>query len=188
MKALQRLFERIQAFVGNRDPLVEEANWVAFTVGTHLPLWPLYIWWAAGPQAWPTSIWTITSTPFFLAVPFISRRDGYWGRVAMVVVGTGNTVLTRWVLGPGCGTELFYAPCAVLGAILFRRSERWSMIILSSLPLFVFTVASGYSGSGLHHYDEKSAHGIFTLNLISVSVLVTAYGWLQGLSYKRMET
>ena len=187
MNLFKAAFARMEAFARHRDPLVEEANWVALTIGTHLPLWPLYIWWAAGRQAWPTSLWTVALTPLFLIVPLVSRRSGLAGRITMILAGVGNTVLTRWVLGPDCGTELFFVPCAVLAALLFRRSERWLMLGFSGLPLAMWYVSPYFAGVGLHHYDAHGAHGIFTLNLLSVSVLITAFGWLQANVYQRME-
>jgi hypothetical protein len=187
LKLFHQIMAITQKFARNRDPLVEESNWVALMIGTHLPLWPVYIWWAAGRQAWPTSLWTISMTPVFLVIPILSRRNGQFGRVAMVIAGICNTLLTRWVLGPDCGTELFYIPCAVISAMFFRRSERWLMLGLSSLPLLVWYGSRKLGGAGLHHYDPASAHSIVILNVISVSVLVSALGWFQGRVYQRME-
>jgi hypothetical protein len=64
--ALDRAARR---YAGNRDPLVEASNWAALTVGSHLPFWPLYVWWAAGVQAFPTALLTVSLTPVFLAIP-----------------------------------------------------------------------------------------------------------------------
>jgi hypothetical protein len=63
--------DRMRAFASHPDPLVEASNWVALIVGTHLPFWPLYIWWAAGPQAMPSALLTA-----FLLIPLLARRDG----------------------------------------------------------------------------------------------------------------
>jgi hypothetical protein len=180
-------FAFFQRIAKNKDPLVENANWVALMIGTHLPLWPLYVLWAAGRQAWPTSLWTITFTPFFLLVVPISRKNGLLGRIVLVVVAIVNTIFTRGVLGPDTGTELFLVPCAMLAAILFRRSERWLMIFFSMVPILVWYLLRGFTLVGPHLYDNEGAHGLFVLNLISVSVLITAFGWLQANVYQRME-
>jgi hypothetical protein len=177
----------LQRQARNPDPLVENANWVALMIGTHLPLWPLYVLWAAGSQAWPTSLWTITCTPFFLSVPPLSRRSGLVSRIVLLLVATGNTVFTRWALGPDTGTELFLIPCAMLAAILFRQGERWLMIFFSMLPLVVWYLLRSFTLVGPHHYDANGAHALFVLNLLSVSVLIPAFGWLQANVYQRMQ-
>jgi hypothetical protein len=187
MNPFRAVWQRTQGYVHDDDPLVEESNWVALTIGTHLPLWPLYIWWAAGRQAWPSSLWTVTMAPVFCLIPLVSRRSGLAGRISMVLAGIANTVLTRWAIGPYCGTELFFVPCAVLAALSFRRSERFLMVFFTSLPLAVWYIWRDFAGAGLHHYDHDSAQSILTLNVISVSVLITAFGWLEADVYKKME-
>lgn len=89
------------------------------------PFWPLYVWWSAGRQAFPTALLTIAMVPMFLAIPLLSRKSGLLGRITMPVTGVANTVWTVRILGVASGTELFLMPCAVLAALLFRRTERW---------------------------------------------------------------
>ena len=169
------------------DPLVEASNWVALLIGTHLPFWPLYVWWSAGAQALPSALWTMALTPAFLAVPLISRRSGLLGRVATALLGVANTVFTVWILGANSGTALFLAPCTALAAMSFRRGERWLMLLLTALPLVVYFVLRHYPPDALHHYDADAAESLFILNVISVSVLAAAFGWLQADIYRRME-
>ena len=169
------------------DPLVEGSNWVALTIGSHLPFWPLYVWWSAGNQAWPSALLTVAMAPVFLMIPLVSRRSGLMGRVAMPVVGVANTVFTTWILGMASGTVLFLAPCAALAALLFRRSERWLMITLTTLPLIVWYVLLYFPPAPLHRYDALANHRLFQLNAISISVLITLFGWFQADIYRRME-
>ena len=176
-----------RALVHDRDPLVEATNWVSFLIGTHLPFWPLYVWWSAGTQAFPTALWTMALTPAFLVIPLLSRRSGLLGRIAMPLVGIANTVLTNWVLGADSGTILFLGPCAALAAFSFRRGERWLMLALTTLPLLVFFVLQQHPPEPLHRYGPEAAKSLFALNVISVSVLVTAFGWIVADVYARME-
>ena len=178
---------RTQRFAWHRDPLSEASNWIAIIVGTHLPLWPIYVWWSAGRQAFPTALATMAMTPLFLLVPPIARRSGLLGRIATPVLGVVNTVFTLWVLGANSGTALFFAPCTALAAVSFRRSERWPMLALTSLPLVVYYGLQHVSLGALHHYDGEAARNLVTLNVISVAVFATALGWLQCGLYRRME-
>jgi hypothetical protein len=176
-----------QAFAAHSDPLVEAGNWVAILIGTHLPLWPLYVLWAAGRQSWPTSLATMSYTPIFLVVPLVSRRSGLLGRIFLILASVGNTEFTRWVLGTNTGTELFFVPCAMLAAILFRRQHRWLMVTLSIFPVAVWYLSRDFVPTGLHHYDPVGAQNLFILNALSVGVLATSFGWLQANTYARME-
>ena len=183
----QAVLAWMRAFAHHRDPLVEASNWVALLIGTHLPFWPLYVWWSAGQQAFPTALLTMALTPMFLVIPLISRRSGLLGRVATPLVGIANTVFTVWILGANSGTTLFLAPCTALAAFSFRRSERLLMLVLTALPLAVFYVLQQHAPVPLHQYDAEAAKGLFVLNVISVSVLGATFGWLQADAYQRME-
>ena len=177
----------VRGLAASSDPLVETSNWVALTIGSHLPLWPLYVLWSAGREAWPSALLTITMTPVFLMIPWVSRRSGRMGRVATPLVGIANTALTTWILGMSSGTALFFAPCAALAAILFRRSERWLMIALTTLPLIVWYGLVYYAPVPLHRYNASAASRLFSLNAISISVLIGLFGWFQTDIYQRME-
>ena len=174
-------------FAHHPDPLVEASNWVALLIGTHLPFWPIYVGWSAGAQAFPTSLLTMTLAPLFMVIPPISRRNGLLGRVATPLLSIANTVFTVWILGASSGTALFLAPCAMLAAFSFRRSERGWMLLLTSLPLAIFYLLQHHAPPPLHHYGVEAAGQLFVLNVISISVLGSAFGWLQADIYARME-
>jgi hypothetical protein len=174
-------------YAAHPDPLAEAGNWFAITIGTHLPFWPLYVWWSAGRQAFPTALLTMALAPVFLAIPPLSRRSGLLGRIAMPVAGVANTVWTVWLLGTASGTELFLMPCAAVAALLFRRGERWLMVVLTLLPLAVWYGLRDHAPPPLHHYDAGAASRLFTLNAISIGVLICLFGWFQVDIYRQME-
>jgi hypothetical protein len=160
---------------------------VALGIGTHVPLWPLYLWWAAGRQVFPVALLTVALTPVFLVIPTIARRSGLIGRVAMLLAGVANTVLTMWVLGQNTGTDLFFVACAGLAAIVFRRRDRWLMLVFALFPLGVWYWFQLYPLVALHHFGAHAAHQIVILNAFSVGVLFALFGWLQANIYRRME-
>ncbi|WP_428489224.1 hypothetical protein [Rhodopila sp.] len=182
-----RLWRGVCRLAASTDPLVETGNWVALTIGSHLPFWPLYVWWSAGREAWPSALLTITLAPVFLLIPWLSRRSGLAARVATPVAGVGNTVFTIWVLGPSSGSALFFAPCAALAALLFRRSERWLMLALTTLPLIAWYLLMFFPPTPVHRYSASSSARLVELNTISIVVLISFFGWLQTASYQRME-
>lgn len=178
---------RLRSLAAHPDSLAEMNNWVALTIGSHLPLWPLYVLWAAGWQAWPSSLLTVTMAPAFLGVPLISRRSSLLGRLAMPIIGIINTVFTLWVLGINSGTEVFLVPCAVLAALSFRKKERAIMLCLTSLPLIVWYLLDRYPITPVHRYDPVAAHNLLTLNVCSIGVIVMLFGWFQADIYRQME-
>jgi hypothetical protein len=177
----------MRRLAAHNDPLTETSNWVALLIGTHLPFWPLYVLWCAGLQALPSALLTAAFAPVFLAVPFVSRRSGLLGRIAMVLAGTGNAVFTVWVLGYDSGTALFLAPCGALAALSFRRRERVLMLLFTGLPVVVWYLLQEYPPAPLHRYDPAALRQLFVLNALSIGVLMMAFGWLQGDIYRRME-
>lgn len=177
----------LRRFNAHPDPLTEASNWVAVSIGSHLPFWPLYVLWSAGWQAWPTCLLTVALAPVFLLIPPLSRRSSLAGRIATPTIGIVNTVYTVWVLGMASGTALFLAPCAALAALLFRRSERWLMIGLTLLPVVVWYVLRTHAPEPWHHYDAPAARNLIALNAISIGVLAALFGWVQTLIYQRME-
>jgi len=178
---------RVRSFASHRDPLAEMSNWLALTIGSHLPFWPLYVLWAAGWQAWPSSLLTAAMAPVFLVIPLISRQSSLLGRLATPITGIINTVFTLWILGINSGTEVFLVPCAVLAALIFRKSERPLMLCLTSLPLIVWYLLEQFPLTPLHRYDFTSAHNLLVLNVCSIGVIIMLFGWFQVDIYRRME-
>ncbi len=78
--------------------------------------------------------------------------------------------------GVPSGTELFLMPCAMVAALLFRRSERSLMIVLTLLQLGVSYLLRGHAPVPLDQYDIDAASWLFTLNAISVGVLISLLG------------
>ena len=184
---LSAIHARVRSFASHPDPLAEMSNWVALAIGSHLPFWPLYVLWAAGWQAWPSSLLTAAMAPIFLAIPVISRQSGLLGRLALPIMGIINTVFTIWVLGVNSGTEVFLVPCAVLAALTFRKKERPLMLGLTILPLVVWYLLQGHPPTPLHQYDRAAAHNLQVLNVCSIGVIIVLFGWFQVDIYRRME-
>ena len=182
-----RMHRSVRMFAGHSDPLAEASNWGALTVGSHLPFWPLYIFWVAGREAMPSSLLTAAMAPVFLIVPMIARRSSLMGRIATPLFGITNTVFTIWALGANSGTEVFLVPCAALAAFTFRRTERLLMLGLSMLPLVVWYLLQEHPLPTLHQYDATVARDLVVLNVSSIGVLIGLFGWFQADIYGRME-
>ena len=178
----------LRSFAAHPDPLAEASNWVALTIGSHLPFWPLYIFWAAGWEALPSALLTAAMTPVFLLIPLLSRRSGLAARITMPLMGITNTVFTIWILGVNSGTEIFLVPCAALAALTFRRNERLLMLGLTILPLAVWYLMQQFPLTPLHQYSATVARELQVLNVFSIGTLIALFGWFQVDIYRKMET
>jgi hypothetical protein len=76
---------------------------------------------------------------------------------------------------------------AALAALLFRRSERWLMLGLTTLPAIVWYVLLSQPPAPLHDYDVTADNRLIALNAISISLLISLFGWLETAIYRRME-
>ncbi len=109
MTRLRQIYEWIVAYADDPDPLVKACNGLALLIASNQPFYPLYLWFVAGDAALLT--WaTLLSTPFFLAVPTINRRNSRIGRAIAPVFGSVNTIICATALGVASGVELFLVP------------------------------------------------------------------------------
>jgi hypothetical protein len=160
-----------QAYAAHPVPIVAAGNKVALVLAGNTPFYPIYVVGLAGAGGMPWLLMTLFVFPVFLAVPAISRRRPFLGRVTLSLAGTANTVLCTWLFGEQSGTELFLLPCISLGSLLFGPGERIPMLLLAGLPLAVFYFLHGHYGAPPHLYADDAYHALFTMNAVSVGTL-----------------
>jgi len=175
MKTVAALVRR---YAAADDPRVAAANLVALVLAWNTPFYPLYLLGAAGATMREAAWLTLCAFPIFLAVPAITRWHGIWGRVLLVVAGTGNTLFCTWLLGEASGTPLFLLPCITLAALLFRRAETRALFSLLVLP-----IVAGMAMNGRYPFSPFACIGaacsaIVWLNAVSVAILLAFLGVL----------
>lgn len=153
------------------------------------PFYPLYLWLIIGDPAWAT-LPAIVMTFAFAAVALLGRRASLGARIALPMLGIANTVLYLLLLGEASGVGLFLLPCAMLAATLFRWSERFVMVAISSTPLVVWLALRGRVTTGSIAMTPEQTASVFTMNAVSVGVLMVFLGWVlagifRGLSAER---
>lgn len=171
------LIERVRRYGDNPDPMAKIAGTVALVVASNQPFYPLYLYAIVGKQAWPAWL-TLLSTPLFLAVPAVARRHSLAGRAMLPIVGVANTVLSVKLIGLSTAVELFLLPCILLAAILFRTSERLTMVPVLLVPFVAYFMVDGRLGNPLQIFDAGSYASIVALHAVSVACL-TAFVGLQ---------
>ncbi len=159
------------------DPLVQTANRFALLLASNQPFYPLYVWYFVG-EGWTWALMTLVSTPFFLAVPFLSRRHPLAGRALLALAGIGNTFLCLALFGQASLVALFLAPCAVLVALLFRAGEQAWTLILLAIGLGGFLALQASLGAPAYPFSQAQFEAFARLNIYSVSALTAMIAWL----------
>lgn len=167
----------LAAYAHHDDPATRLANRVALLVGSNGPFYPLYVWWIV-PEAGVVALATMLASPFFLAIPWLSRRCAWLGRAALPAVGLANTAWTGLLLGPATGVEAFAYPCLVLAGLAWR--ERWLMLGLLGAGLATQQLVAAWTFaplSGLAPAMQAqlvALHGFSAAALLSFVVLAAA--------------
>ncbi|KAF0132301.1 MAG: hypothetical protein FD152_1998 [Xanthobacteraceae bacterium] len=164
------LMERYSRYAGHGDPRTAVANTVAMLVASNQPFYPLYLYWAVSPTIWPAFA-TFLSTPLFLAVPALARRDSRLGRAGLLVAGIGNTLLCRFVFGASSGVDAFLMPCIVLSVLLFRRRERWVGFAFAAVCYAIYLLPDAWLGAPFHVYGPDEIGALQRLNFLSAAGL-----------------
>lgn len=171
------LWQSIKAYAANDDPLVATANTIALVVVSNQPFYPLYLYWLVGPDVAP-SYWLFLSTPFFAAVPAISRLNAVAGRLLLPLAGIANTMLSAKAFGVASGVEMFLIPCVLIGFVVFRPSERIIGLAIAGLAFVIFTMLHGNYGQPIHLYTTEEYASFVKLNATSVGTLTAFVGLL----------
>jgi hypothetical protein len=178
---LRTMWRWIGAYAANPDPRVASCNTIALLVASNQPFYPLYVGFSVSRHIAPTLL-TFLSTPFFLAIPAISRRFPVFGRALLPLTGLANVVVSAKAFGAASGVAMFIVPCALIAAAFFRPSERVSAFALLALALAIFLGIDSYASNPIHTYSQTEYAAFVRLNALSASALVALLGlMLSGL-------
>ena len=159
----------LRRYAAHPDPATAAANGVALVVGGNGPFYPAYIA-LIEPAAAQLALWTMLASPLFLAIPWLSRRSGLAARLALPLVGLGNTLWCTALLGAGSGVGLFVLPCLVLAGLLWR--ERLAMLAMLGLGLAVQQAVLRWPWPSLAGLSAAQQDALVLLNTSSVGTLL----------------
>ncbi|MFT4053164.1 MAG: hypothetical protein QM681_01560 [Novosphingobium sp.] len=166
---------RLRSYVGNPDPLTHAANRIAVLVASSQPTYPLYVLWTAGGNWW-VACWTFLSTPLFVAVPALARRNALGGRILLPGAGIANSLLAPKAMGEASGVELFLVPCALIGVLGIRRHE-WFVSLALLASVFAALLLHGHYGAPLGRFDSQGYAALVRLNAASAGFLSLVVVW-----------
>jgi hypothetical protein len=163
------LSARLGAYVDHPDPATRLANTVALLAGSNGPFYPLYVW-CLVPEAGPAALATMAASPFFFALPWLSRRSSAAARAALPGVGIANTVWTAALLGTGTGVGAFLFPCMVLATLCWR--EKRVTLFLVGAGLVVQQLLLQWPWTPISELEAGSQIALVSLNSLSVGALL----------------
>ena len=156
---------------GERDGLAQARVTVAWVIILNKPVYPVYIWWLVGSGV-QASLFTLIALPFLLLVPWLAGRRPLAARLALVAIGTADTLLATRVFGTDSGAVLFFAPCLMLAALSFRLNEARLQRIAAVLVFAAFSIGHFWPGEPLHLWNAEELARLRSLNILSVACLM----------------
>lgn len=170
------------AYIEHPDPLARAGNVIAMFILSNQPFYPLYIYMLVGGRFWP-SLLTLISSAFYAAVPWVMRKSVLAGKWLLISASICNTLISIKALGVEGGLELFFFPCAVLGALIFSEQERMSRWFAAVAPIAVYLSMRGRYGRPLEIFSGAEYGSLLTLHAVSAAAIcificfVSASAW-----------
>jgi hypothetical protein len=170
--SIKALIRHQVAYAANPDPAARAVNMISLMLAWNGPLYPIYVLVLAGRGTLPWVLLTVLISPFFYAIPYLSRTSSWAARLALPLVGTANTVWCIKLFGVESGVGFFLYPCIVLAALLYREREQWFMLpLLGVTLLFEFVPGAAY-GNAIIQLSPDGAARLSALNAGSVAFLL----------------
>lgn len=160
----------LRAYAGGGEPRVDAANFFALLVASNQPFYPVYLHWTVSETIWPSAV-TFLSTPLFLAVPAVARRNALLGRALLPIAGIANTLACCKMFGTESGVEVFLIPCIALALILFRPSERLVGYGIAGVAFAAYLWLHDHYGAPAHLYSATEYAAFARLNFMSAASL-----------------
>jgi hypothetical protein len=168
---MRRISRRFAAYIHADDPLAAASNLIAIVVAFNQPFFPLSIHWLVGNDH-GASLVTLFSTPFFLAVPAITRLSSLAGRAMLPLLGIANTLACAQAVGAASGVELFLCPCAMIAGMSLRREERFVMLGIVGLALAGFMLLHDRAVAASTLFSPAEYANFVSLSAFSVAALI----------------
>ena len=159
-------------YAAHSDPTAAAINIIALMLAWNGPLYPVYVILLTGRDGLPWCLATMLISPFFYAIPWLSRISSRGARLALPVVGAANTLWCMKLFGVASGVGLFLFPCIVLTALLYRYRERWLMFPLLGVMLLLEFIPVRIFGAPIIVLTSDESGKLSALNAGSVAFLL----------------
>ena len=170
--SVKALVRHQNGYAAHTDPTAAAINIIALMLAWNGPLYPLYVIFLTGRDGLPWCLATVLISPFFYAIPWLSRISSRGARLALPIVGAANTLWCMKLFGIASGVGLFLFPCIVLSALLYRYRERWLMFPLLGLMLLLEFIPARVFGEPIVAFTQEDSARLSALNAGSVAFLL----------------
>ncbi len=154
------------------DPATQATNAMALVLAWSMLFYPFFVLAFVGIDALPRAFLTYCAAPFFYAIPWLNRHNSLAGRVALPLLGAANTVWCLSLFGAGSGVGLFFYPCIILVALLYRQRERWLMLTLLGIILVLSLMPRSPDSVPILTLTSDELDRLSALNILAVAVLI----------------
>jgi hypothetical protein len=170
--AVKALIRHQSGYAAHDDPTAAAINIIALMLAWNGPLYPVYVIVLTGRDSLPWCLLTMLVSPFFYAIPFLSRISSRAARFALPVVGAANTLWCMKLFGLASGVGLFLFPCIILTALLYRYRERLLMFPLLGVMLALEFIPARVFGAPIILFSPDESAKLSALNAGSVAFLL----------------
>jgi hypothetical protein len=148
----------------------------AWIILANKPFYPLTVWVLVGAHAAALTLATLAFAPFYGLIPYLAKRSAWGARLALPVIGLGDTIYATRLLGAGAGAELFLFPCALLAIVGFSAKDAIASRALVVVIFCVYLGLHGRYGAPLQDWIAAEQAGLFSLNAFSAASLTAFIG------------
>lgn len=168
---LRKVFHVFSTYIFHPDPVVRATNLVAIVVALNGPFYPLSAIPVMGSDGIYLFIFMLFS-PLFLAVPWVSKYSSLSSRILLPLIGMADAVVGVTLFGSSSGMSLYVLPCLALCGFLYRPQERLVGFLLLAIGIAILLIPSNLYGDPVFSLSPNSVSHLFSLNLISVGMLI----------------
>jgi hypothetical protein len=129
-----------------------------------------------GAHAAALSLATLAFAPLYGLVPCLARKSAWGARLALPVIGLGDTLYATKLMGAGAGAELFLFPCALLAIVGFSAKDAIASRALVIVIYCIYLGLLGRYGAPLQDWTAAEQAGLFPLNAFSAASLTAFIG------------
>lgn len=163
-------------YLDSPDPVARASNRLVMILLANQPTYPLLVGWATG--SWTASLALLmVSTPFFCAVPWVTRRAPGMGVLAFPAIGALNTAFCTMVLGRGSGVEVFLVPCAVLTVLACPSGSKWATGAMIAFLYATFAVGRLLPLGPVITLSLEQLEALVSLNAWSAASFTAMAAW-----------
>jgi hypothetical protein len=149
---------------------------IAWLIVFNKPFYPLYVWWLT-EKGLEASLWMLLSAPLYACLPWLARRNSFWLRAGVPLLGTCDTVLAQTLFGDRAAAGLFLLPCALLLGLALRTSEAHIVAALTAAGFLLVAASRLAPSMPIYLLSTDDLAAVANLHFFSATGLAAFILW-----------